>query len=232
MGLSEEFSTTFNRVKSDVKELLFGQLRSVKTVGHMQLKSSHRENVKSRPKQISKKHMSDHPLFNSSSPRCSPSYSPHSKASVSSSDPRKFSDPRGLNKPPLQQRVAAKRTTSVPLQQRERVTRTISLPSGLTPLHNGFCPVHQYQDPDMIRRSGRLEILERINRPLPEVDRSSVISDCSSEHIYEEIHEDSDREDFESGKSFLLSISNERRNNLRKYGRATWDMEESPHSYS
>ena len=54
----------------------------------------------------------------------------------------------------------------------------------------------------------------------------------ASEHIYEEIKEQSSEEEEEStieNESFMLSISLERRNNLKLYGCLDWDFKPVSH---
>ena len=54
----------------------------------------------------------------------------------------------------------------------------------------------------------------------------------ASEHIYEEIKEQSSEEEEESSgenESFMLSISLERRNNLKLYGCLDWDFKPVSH---
>ena len=53
-----------------------------------------------------------------------------------------------------------------------------------------------------------------------------------SEHIYEEIKDQSSEEEEESSgenESFMLSISLERRNNLKLYGCLDWDFKPVAH---
>ena len=52
-----------------------------------------------------------------------------------------------------------------------------------------------------------------------------------SEHIYEEIKDQSSEEEESSGEneSFMLSISLERRNNLKLYGCLDWDFKPVAH---
>jgi len=221
MGFGEDISVTFNRVKTDVRDLFSTKSKSDNN-RNINSGDTQCEKPKNKPKPITKKHSSDHPLFNSSSPRGTQLPHPLSKSSTSS--PRKHSDPRELYKGPVQLRLRAARTSSVPLQGKERVSRTTSLPAVFNNNPNNVCPVHpNNQSHNNLQTNGESWQFLRAEKSPTDVDCESYISG-SSEHIYEEIAEVEEREDMDPGDdSFLLSISMERRNRLREFGRADWD---------
>merc|ERR1712106_220004 len=228
MGFSEGLSIALTRMKTDCRDLFFRQSKSDNRVHPS--RNHQYEKSKTKPKPISKKHSSDHPLFKSSYPRDSPAS--HSQLKLAPSDPRKTSDPRDLYKVPLQQKLQAKRTFSASLHEKERISRTTSLPAGKMDNRISFYPVQQLiQSQKNPEKGERRQQSIRPERIFPDFDSASLISDCSSEHIYEEIAELEENEEYDQEESFLLSISLERRNYLRRCGRAPWDLEETSYSY-
>merc|ERR1711892_978867 len=105
MGFSEGLSIALNRMKTDCRDLFFRQSKSDNRVHPS--RNHQYEKSKTKPKPISKKHSSDHPLFKSSYPR--DSLASHPQLKLATSNPRKTSDPRDLYKAPLQQKLQAKR---------------------------------------------------------------------------------------------------------------------------
>ena len=89
--------------------------------------------------------------------------------------------------------------------------------------------VHQYRDPET-RGHGHQETIRRRETVhwFPMMRRGQESDTEHSEHIYEEIHEET-QSDEELNKeelsplSFLSLISLERRRHLRFYGRTDWD---------
>ena len=79
------------------------------------------------------------------------------------------------------------------------------------PIQFGFCRTFAFDDGQLSVNSSESE---------------------ASEHIYEEIKEQSSEEEEESSvenESFMLSISLERRNNLKLYGCLDWDFKPVSH---
>ena len=93
----------------------------------------------------------------------------------------------------------------------------------------------QAQDPPGIRLAGyQIRSLYCFCRTFTFDDGQLSVNSSESEvseHIYEEIKDQSSEEEESSGEneSFMLSISLERRNNLKLYGCLDWDFKPVAH---
>ena len=83
MGFSEGISAAFNRVRTDVRDLFLGISKSDKN-GYHPSRNIPSENLKTKAKPITRKHTSNHPLFNNSKTTTSPSNCPLLKQTSSS----------------------------------------------------------------------------------------------------------------------------------------------------
>jgi len=131
---------------------------------------------------------------------------------------------------PFQHKTPVNKTFSVPLQQYKFTShRTLhrQTPLCLTnPAERG--------KPRLSRTRGVIGSPSQQRNFIFDDQVSLVSSVSSEEHIYEEIADLYEKEENLSEKeynSFLLSISTERRNNLKFYGCAGWDFEGVPNSY-
>jgi len=224
MGIRNDLSIAFRRVKSELNRLIFSTENSCmdENINYIINMNQDKRND---PHLIPKRLVSEHPLFDSSSQtRISPL---QNQIKFSNNISRNITKPRNIKAIPLQQRVQTTRTSSVPLQFKEKITKKTSLPPQLIGRKTSKCPVCHIYPISTGKPEGHLSF-ERI---FLDSDSESYVSKCSSGHFYEEIPDVGKQKTKVFGESFLESISKERRKYISRFRDTGWDIDETSYSY-